>query len=240
MNHEIGLFRASVRRSITAPNGAILGVEACQLGTEKDFFFKGRYFIDCTGHGTMAASAGAEFRMGREAQSEFGEWQAPERADNKTMGASLLFRASNLGRPTPFTPPPWAASFPDDDDLPFRHRDLVGNPEKLEASGDEIKGYWWLEYGGERHAIEDAEHINEELLRAMYGIWDHAKNTGDHGVAEHAITHITTIPGHRESRRLMGDYILTEADVLGGTRFPDAVAYGGWHTDLHPPGGIYL
>jgi len=65
------------------------------------------------------------------------------------------------------------------------------------------------------------------------------KNSGDHGVANYAITKIDLLAGHRESRRLIGDYIVNENDVRSGTLFPDRVAYAGWPIDVHPPGGIY-
>ena len=47
------------------------------------------------------------------------------------------------------------------------------------------------------------------------------------------------MPGKRESRRFIGDYILKQGDCERGEVFEDAVAYGGWSLDLHPPKGIY-
>jgi hypothetical protein len=40
--------------------------------------------------------------------------------------------------------------------------------------------------------------------------------------------------GVRESRRLVGQYVLTEADLLQGRQFDDAIATGCWYLDLHP------
>ncbi|MEZ5398991.1 MAG: FAD-dependent oxidoreductase [Bryobacteraceae bacterium] len=45
------------------------------------------------------------------------------------------------------------------------------------------------------------------------------------------------MPGKRGSRRLVGDHMLTQHDLLGGA-FADAVAMGGWPMDDHPPGGF--
>jgi hypothetical protein len=39
--------------------------------------------------------------------------------------------------------------------------------------------------------------------------------------------------GVRESRRIVGDYTLTRADVLSGARFPDAVAQASFPIDIH-------
>ena len=37
----------------------------------------------------------------------------------------------------------------------------------------------------------------------------------------------------------MGDYILKQGDLLEHPKFPDAVAYGGWPIDIHPPEGVF-
>ena len=46
------------------------------------------------------------------------------------------------------------------------------------------------------------------------------------------------IPGKRESRRVVGDYILKEQDIMEGRIFDDAVGYGGWYMDMHVVGGL--
>jgi hypothetical protein len=46
------------------------------------------------------------------------------------------------------------------------------------------------------------------------------------------------VPGKRESRRLEGPHILTQHDITEGPACPDAIAYGGWWMDLHPPRGV--
>ena len=40
--------------------------------------------------------------------------------------------------------------------------------------------------------------------------------------------------GIRETRRLVGEYVLTEADIRAQTKFDDAVATGCWYLDVHP------
>jgi len=46
------------------------------------------------------------------------------------------------------------------------------------------------------------------------------------------------LPGKRESRRFVGRHILSEGDIFKSRAFPDAIAYGGWPIDTHPPEGI--
>jgi hypothetical protein len=38
----------------------------------------------------------------------------------------------------------------------------------------------------------------------------------------------------RESRRLIGQHILNEKEIMQGRRFNDAIATGCWYLDLHP------
>ncbi|MCD6538620.1 FAD-dependent oxidoreductase [Candidatus Bathyarchaeota archaeon] len=51
--------------------------------------------MDCTGDGTVGALAGAEYRLGREARSEFNETSviAPEKPDKQTQGSTLMFKS---------------------------------------------------------------------------------------------------------------------------------------------------
>ena len=51
---------------------------------------------------------------------------------------------------------------------------------------------------------------------------------------------IAPILGVRESRRIMGDYLLTADDMIDGRIFDDAVAMGGYHIDIHRPKGTWV
>ena len=206
----------------------IAAVICHQIGSERTLKIKGKYFIDCTGDGTVGAAARALFRMGREARAEFKESLAPQKADDKTQGSSLLFRARDIGRPVKFTPPPWAEDYPTEESLKRGHK----------IRGKDFGGYWWIEVGVPFNIIDQNEEIRDELLRHLLGVWDHIKNHGDHGAENMVLDWIGLLPGKRESRRLVGDHILTENDVKNNTPFPDRVAYGGWWIDIHTMGGI--
>ncbi len=206
----------------------IAAVLAARHATEDLLTLHGKIFIDCSGDGRLGAESGAHFRMGREGRDEFGESMAPARADDKTLGSSILFITHDYGRPMPFRPPDWIRPFPTCEDLTHRHH------------GRWEYGYWWVEWGGQLDTIKDNERIRDELLAAALGVWDHVKNSGRHPESENwALDWIGFVPGKRESRRFIGDYVLTQQDVQRGERFDDGVAYGGWPIDLHPPAGIY-
>ncbi|WDH85302.1 FAD-dependent oxidoreductase [Paenibacillus urinalis] len=209
----------------------IAAVTARVAGAETELRLQGRVFIDCTGDGTVAALAGNEWRMGSESRDEFGEPHAPERASGDTMGSSIHFRARDTGRPAPFRAPEWAVAY-DDPAFFYAHN---RRPYDIRA------GYWWFELGSPWDTIHDAETIRHELTRHVLGVWDWIKNkdplTRDKAV-NYALDWIGQVPGKRESRRIMGRYLLTEHDVLEGRKFADEVAYGGWYLDLHIPGGL--
>jgi len=221
-------LNTSAQQAIMSDENTLEGVLAYQSSTYRTLHLRGSIFIDASGDGGIAADAGAHFRMGREPRSEFNEPAAPERGDNLTLGSSLLFRVRDAGHPVPFQAPQWAHRFASDADLPQRKHDYFARA-----------GFWWIEFGGTLDTIADNEEIRDELLRFVLGVWDHIKNHGDHGADNYALDWVGAVPGKRESRRFLSDHILTEHDVVGGASFPDAVAYGGWPIDLHPPEGIH-
>jgi len=206
----------------------IAAVMASRPGTEDEFRIRGKLFIDCSGDGRLGAEAGAHFRVGRESREEYGESMAPAKADRKVLGSSILFTSRQYDRPMPFRAPHWIHKFPACEDLPLRGHDAWEY------------GYWWVEWGGELDTIKEDERIREELIAAAFGVWDHIKNSGRHPQsANWALEWVGAIPGKRESRRFVGDYVLKQQDLQNGESFADAVAYGGWPIDLHPPEGIY-
>jgi hypothetical protein len=234
-------------------DGRITAIECFQHTTETRYVFHAPLFIDATGHGSVGAQCGAEARMGSEGKAAYNEPNAPDEPNSDAMGCTLMFQAINRGEPVKFEKPHWAYSF-SEDDLKYRPHynetsamGEMGAPTEFKPG--EMKalphfstmdaGYWWIELGGQYdHIIYQAEEIRDELMRCVYGVWDHIKNCGDHGAANYDLEWVGMVPGFRESRRLMGDYVLTEIDVRENRVFDDAVAYGGWPMDEHVRGGI--
>jgi hypothetical protein len=187
---------------------------------------RAKLFCDSTGDSRLGLEAGAEMRSGREARSEFNESLAPEKADQETLGSSVLFTSWLHRRKMPFTPPKWARK--------IGKEQLVHRPIRSWEYG-----YWWIEWGGHLDTIRDNERIRFELLSIVMGVWDYIKNSGEFPDADNwALDWIGMMPGKRGSRRLVGDHILTQHDLMAGGNFEDAVAIGGWPMDDHPPGGF--
>jgi hypothetical protein len=216
---ETTLCSAAVR------GGSISEVTARCDKSEHIYRIRARIFCDCTGDCRLGLEAGAEMRSGREARAEFGESLAPEKPDGLTLGSSILFTSRLYHNPMPFTAPKWARK--------------IGKQQLLRRPVDSWEyGYWWIEWGGDHDIIGDNERIRFELLSIVLGVWDYIKNSGDCPDSEYwAMDWIGMMPGRRGGRRLAGDHVLTQQDLMSG-RFEDAVAIGGWAMDAHPPEGF--
>ncbi|MBI1368558.1 MAG: FAD-dependent oxidoreductase [Planctomycetes bacterium] len=97
-------------------------------------------------------------------------------------------------------------------------------------------GQWFWEGGFDRDPLTDLEYVRDWNLRAVYGAFNAMKN-GD-GADKHktaTLDWIAYIGGPRESRRLLGDVILTEDDIISKREFPDGCVPSTWSIDLHCP-----
>ncbi|MCU0245668.1 MAG: FAD-dependent oxidoreductase [Bryobacter sp.] len=216
---ETTLFHAQVK------DGVIQQVLCRCDKSEHLYRIRAKNFIDATGDSRLGLEAGAEMRTGREGRDEFKESLAPEKPDEETLGSSILFTSRLHNKPMPFTPPSWA-------------RKVTKEALRFRKINSWEYGYWWIEWGGNISTIRDNERIRFELLSILMGVWDYIKNSGEHTDSRNwALDWIGMMPGKRGSRRLVGDHLLTEHDLLKAT-FPDTVAIGGWPMDDHPPGGF--
>ncbi|GAA1488166.1 FAD-dependent oxidoreductase [Brachybacterium sacelli] len=209
--------------------GVIRSVTGWTMGSEIETELSAPVFLDCTGDGLVGHLAGAQYRVGRESQDEYGETWAPEQADRELLGSSLFFYTHDTGAPEKFVPPNIA-------------KDISKTPiprNRIIRTGDNGCNYWWIEWGGEVDTVDENERIRDELWSVVYGIWDHIKNSGDFDADTLTLEWVGAIPGKREYRRFLGDYVLTQQDILQQRSFPDAVAFGGWSIDLHPVEGVY-
>jgi len=265
---NISLFlntRATGVEMVTS--NTIESVLALNVHTGRRMSFAAPRFIDCTGHGWIGYWAGAEYRMGQEARAEFGESLAPVEAGRRTMGNSLykaVIRDHRSGHPnplepTPFDCPPWAYQWRKSSDFEGlgTHRRIkeIVRPENFDRPsrgtgrnpGDDVNGAimhaWWVEHGGMLDTIQDAEEIRDELFRISIGLWNYAKNHNPKTIERNKyreLVWLNYVPGVRESRRLVGDYIMNQRDYDEQTVHPDTIAFTDWGPDVHHPEGYWV
>jgi hypothetical protein len=186
-------------------------------------------FCDASGDGILGFLAGAAFRIGAEARSEFGEGFAPPQPTNELLGHSLYFYSKNVGRPVKFVPPAFA----------LERIEKIPRYYDLNAQDYGCR-LWWIEWGGRLDTVHATETIKWELWKVVYGVWNYIKNSGKFPeAATMTLEWVGTIPGKRESRRFEGDVMLTQRDIVEQRVHDDAVSFGGWAVDLHPADGVF-
>ena len=170
--------------------------------------------IDCTGDGDAAAWAGAAFEQAESLQPmslHFRIAYLQPTYELRRRCAAVLERAHERGELGLYAGPYLAT---------FSGRDAYFNATRF--AGDNTIPEDWTQ----------AEIQGRKDAWTMFELWQRE-------VAEFADAYFMTsgpVAGGRESRRIVGDYQLTEQDVREGRRHEDVVVLGAWRLDRHPPG----
>lgn len=215
-----------------ADEETIKGVEAINIRTLQKIHFEGKIFIDCTGDAWLGYYAGAKMRFGRESIAQHGEKVAAEIADTLTMSGCIKGDTKKffekMDHPVEYHAPAWVPKLPEDDAEFGR----VINGARLQ---------WWLEAPNTYDDMWDGEETRDALLMVVLGFYDHLKNhwSKKDSVTNHRLIFASVFDGRRESRRMIGDYIMTQQDCESSCRFEDVITYTGWAIDIHHPEGIY-
>lgn len=200
-------------------NGRIESVTVRHVETGEEIALTAPLFADCTGDGTLGVLSGADFRVGREARSEYGESMAPETADNEVMGASVQWYTAEQSKPTRFPEFSYGVKFDAD------------NCERV------TMGEWTWETGMNLDQVAQAERIRDYGLLVIYSNWSFLKNhlTPDDRYRNRSLAWVAYVAGKRESRRLLGDYVLKQDDIDKNVFHEDASFAASWSIDLHFP-----
>jgi len=197
----------------------IVAVTAKHIENGSELRFEAPLFSDCTGDGTVGYLAGADYRMGRESREEFGESIAPEKADKMTMGASVQWYSVETDGPSTFPEFDYGIEFTD------------------ESCERVTMGEWTWETGMNFDQIKDFERIRDYGMLVIYSNWSYLKNRlkGNDLYRNRQLGWVAYMAGKRESRRLLGDYILKEDDLTKHVAHEDASFTTTWSIDLHRP-----
>ena len=234
---NISLFLNTMAVKIAKTGPRIDSVVAIDVRTGKELRFRAPLFADCTGDGTIGYLAGADYREGRESRKETGESLAPLVADKRHMGSTQMWSARTQSEPAKFPACPWAIR------ITAENFPAVWKPAHKKAADDKPQllssGGWDWESGFARDTVNDAEYIRDYNFRAIYGTWDYLKNRSSDRAryANYRLKVVSYVAGKRESRRLLGDVILTQADIQKANSFPDGCIRTNWSIDLHDPTG---
>ncbi len=206
----------------------IKAVRGYQMTTQCFYEIEAKFFCDSSGDSILAPLCDAQYRIGRESSSEFGEDTHVTEADKMTMGMSCLLQGRETQHDVKYTAPEWSTKITEKD-LSYRKLDLY----------NELENFWHLELGGTKNTIDDTEELRDELICLVTGVWDYIKNSNKFNADKWDLDFIGFLPGKRESRRMCGEYMMTQRDISDNRVFEDEIAYGGWPIDDHFPGGFY-
>jgi len=209
------LFHAPVCGALMDGN-RVVGVEASLRDGRARI--RGVVTIDCTGDADVAFHAGASWTVDKELQAmtyhfrlggidPVPDWRQWEEITRRALQAAHL--AGEIG--------------------------VFGGPWIIRIGGEEISVNTTRVYGNPVDPLE-LSGAEREARAQMMQIWGILRRR----VPELARSYILTGASQlhiRESRKITGEYVLTEEDIRNGTRFPDAIAVGAWPIDIHPADG---
>ncbi len=186
-------------------------------GTDRRY--RAGLFSDCTGDGTVAFASGASFMYGTEGRDVFGETITPPESINEVMGLSVLWTSVEEDTPQAFPDIDWGVEFTEDKCY-YR-----------------ISGDWETETGQYRDQANDIEYIRDYSLMTTFCNWSYIKNHSERReeYARRRIDWISSCGGKRESRRFIGDYVMTQHDIDEMRKPEDGTACLTWSIDLHYP-----
>ena len=217
---NISLFMGYTVIEVEKDGDRITSVVAQEATAQNHIKISGNYFSDCTGDAHLGFMAGAECRMGREARDEFNERLAPEKADDMTMGVSIEWYCEDWNTP---------CTFPDSLDWGLRLDEYTVEPVH--------RANWYWEVGMMDDQVADAEKIRDYGMYVAYSTFSYCKNRyskKEDWTCTH-LTWVSHVSGKRESRRIMGDYILREQDLTRPIRHQDETCTTTWRIDQHYP-----
>jgi hypothetical protein len=216
---NISLFLNTHVTDLEMKDGSIEALLARNIETGELMRFSAPVFSDCTGDASVGYLAGAEWRTGRESLAETGEPGAVEVADRQVLGASVQWNSKDMGKPSPFPVFEYGKVF-------------------TEESVQKVKGgEWTWETGMLRDQVLEAERVRDHGLLVVYSNWSYLKNHSSvkEAFADRALDWVAYVAGKRESRRLVGDVMLTQNDILNEVPYEDATCATSWSIDLHYP-----
>ncbi|MCL1859486.1 MAG: FAD-dependent oxidoreductase [Oscillospiraceae bacterium] len=207
---NIKLFLGYTVVSADVKNGVIHKIKFIDVKTHRPYEAYADYFADCTGDATLGFLADADYEI----------------TTNGHMGMTNVWYVEDTGKETEFPKCPWAI------DLSDPSCDFPGRNAKDYEGAKQLGGWYW-ESGMEHDPIKFAEEARDTNFRAMYGAFDALKNTDKGFYKTYKIGNACYIGGKRESRRLLGDVILSKSEVLKNYKFEDGCVPSTWQIDVH-------
>jgi hypothetical protein len=199
-------------------------IESVRVANKSGIYpIKGKIFIDCTGDADVAYLAGVPCKKGRD-------------EDGFAQPMTMCFRVAGVDR----------RRMPSRDEINRLYREAVArgeidNPREDVLFFDTIQPDV-IHFNTTRIVMKDAtdvEQLTQAELEVREQCWEMFCFLKKYiSGFENAYFQVSASQiGVRESRRIVGRYILTKEDVLGGRKFDDSICYCAYNIDIHNPSG---
>lgn len=210
-----------------------------------------KQYIDASGDCDLAHYSGFETKLGRD-------------SDGKTQPMSMMFRLSNVDidtltdymdlHPDQFVIDEKLKSMKDSRRIAVAgFFDIVEEArlnKDLDLDRDRVLLFEMNRRGEvvvnmsriiDKISIRDFDLSEAAIIgrRQVFNIWAFLKKYIP-GFENTVLEETPTQVGVRETRRIVGHYVLTEDDIVSGRQFDDAVALCAWPIDIHSPDGTGL
>ncbi|MCL6564099.1 MAG: FAD-dependent oxidoreductase [Firmicutes bacterium] len=191
----------------------------------------GQIFIDCSGDGDLAYWAGAPYEKGdpRTDMLYPTTMFRINQVDPKRAGRAgetvqrLMDEAEAAGRQR--FPRKGIILLPQKHPIEWRaNLTQIRKPDGSAVDGTSLEDLAWGEVEGRRQVRQVFSFIRANAP----------------GFEESYIVDIAPQIGIRETRRVVGEYQLTEEDVLGCADFPDTIGVNGWPIEAHVTGQVQI
>ena len=201
-------------------------IESLSVATKAGVLtFGAKEFIDCTGDADLTAMAGVPTRLGRD-------------SDHLCQPMTLCFRVANVDKPTFFAHraewqklyKEWLAagkfSNPREDILVFDHptANLLHFNTTRVVKHNPVDPF-------------DVTKAEMEARRQVVELMNFFKVNNIPGMEKAELVYTAPSIGVRESRMLVGEYVLDGDTLLSCKKFDDAIAAGNYDIDIHNPEG---
>ena len=180
--------------------------------------FRGQYFVDCTGNGTLAQMAKAVGESGIDL-TEYSEDGSPQSIEARFATSMRIGQSSEE---VPFECPPWVR-------LKWEDNHLSGKLDLLESLDRSLLGDHNLEWVNQM-----TPEISPSSGEIVWAAWDFLKNRSPmvERAARLVVEDFSAIPLRQDGFRAKGDFVLNPHDMESGRTYPDSVALGRSPLDL--------
>ena len=215
-------FYTQLIDAIREGSKATLALTASKSGIQA---FSSKLFIDASGDGDFAWHLGCPYEKGR-------------KSDGKVQSSTLIFTISGMDEKTMENFVEIRKKWKSKKRLvPIDHTPLQFLPYSNDSHSEIIINMTHI-LNCDCTNTKDLTRVRLEGMKQAEYILKFFQ-TEVIGFEKAYIRQVADQVGVRETRRFIGDYILTEEDVVAGRAFEDEIARGSWGIDVHSPDGIH-